>query len=327
MEAIFAMVMTTVATNNQTPDDDIITEARLLFNKINQTTNRCTITGVQNEVSSEISRLENRLSEAKGDKAKFYICKACDLYCIIYKTPEERLSYLQKMITIIETPGADIPNREKALTRFKIADVLYDENKIEEAHTYIYNLYKSEPESFKELLSGYQLLVETSILLKKYDLAEKILNDEFSKSIELQTEPYCKFAHLNYAKLYLHKADYEKAITHIIETKHMRKSELNMLLEAQIRIYETIYFFLIGDVDYASQLITINLKFCEFHNIGDRSPEIKEIFNTVNELIQARLNNSTITIKTMDSLNRFQTGPWRIFGELLMRLPKKLSAE
>jgi len=325
MKDIFAVIMTTIATDNKTPDDNIITEARLLFNKINYTTNRLTITGLQNEVSTEISHLEKRLNEAKEDKAKFYIYKACDLYCAIYKMPEERLPYLLNMIAIIENDRAAISDREKILTRVKIADVLYDENKIEESHRYIYNLYQTEPESFKDLLSGYLILIETSILLKKYELAEKILNNAFTKSIELQQEPFCKFAHLNYVKLYLHNADYDKAIAHIIETKHMRNSALNMLQEAQMRIYETIYFFLIGDAGYANQLITINLKFCEFHNIGERSPEIQEIFTILNELIKAQLSNTVITQKTMDSLMHFQTGEWAIYGNLLLHLPKKIS--
>ena len=327
MEQIFALVMLTEPPINQTPDDNLISEARLLFDKINQTTSRPRIISKAQEVSNDIISLEQHLTKAKGDKARFYVYKASDLYCLIYKTPNDRLSYLQKMVNIIDDGNADISEREKMLTHFKIADVLYEENKIEESFDYIYRLYLTEHDNFKELLSGFHILLETSILLKKYDIAEKVLNDEFHTRIVKQVEPFNKFAHLNYVKLYLHKADYSKAVSHIIETKKISSTAHNTIQEAQLRAFETIYFYLSGDLDYAMQLITINLKFSEFHSIIDRSPEIHELFKTLSNLIDSRLNNAVINQNLIDSIEQFHTGQWAIFGKLLMRLPKKFRRE
>jgi tetratricopeptide (TPR) repeat protein len=325
MELIIAYVVPAIIPSNETFDDRLIIEARALFNKINKTTDRHLIANIRDEVSKEADRLEKCIKQSVDPKAKYYVYKACDLYCIMYKKPGDRLPYLQKMIDIIENEITDIPERERALTRFKIADVLYDENKISDSYNYIYKLYTTQPESFKNLLSGFHILIETAILLKKYEIAEHILDMEFHQIIALQQEPYCTFAHLNYAKLYLHMGDYEKAIGQIIEIKKVIGQEPNVLREAQIRIYETMYFFLTGDTGFAGQLSNINKRFFEEQKIFDRSPDIAEVQQIINAFIEEAINKKPVSKEIMDSLKYFQKGPNAIFGELLTRITATLS--
>jgi hypothetical protein len=305
-------------------DEKLIIEARMLFNKINQLTVRYRIADVQEEVNKEISQLEKHVNETKDPRARYYIYKTSDLYCVIYKSASEREPYLQKMMTIIEKDNADLPEREKGLTMFKLADVLYDDNKIEEAHNFVYKLYNERPDSFKNFFSGFHILIETSILLKKYDIAELILNKEFTKIIEMQQEPFCTFALLNYAKLYLHKADYEKALGYIIETKKLHNKTLNAAQEVQIRIYENIYFYLSGDVDFAKQLVSANLKFCEYQKIAERNPQAQLIFDIINACIKANLYDKPLPQETLDAIQNFQKGTLAIFGRLLLRMAPKV---
>jgi len=328
LKLIIALVVPPVNPHNDTSDEHLIIEARTVFNKLNKITISRLITEKQNEIEQEISKLESAATKTTNPKARYYIYKVCDLYAIVYKKPADRVPYLKKMLEIIDHEVTDITEREKALTHFKIADNLYDENKIEEAHKYIYDLYVTRPESFKGLLSGYHLLIETAILLKKYDLAESILNTEFNNAIADQEDPFCSFAHLNYTKLYLHKGDYEKAIAQIIELKKIPHQLPNAMQEAKLRMFENIYFFLIGDMDYAAQLIPVNKVFFDDSKILDRSSDLKQIVSSIDICIDAALHKKPLPRKTFNTIQHLNTGPNAIFGVLLMRmaltLPKSL---
>jgi hypothetical protein len=308
------------STSAEAFDRHLINEAHLLFKKINHLTINYRAVDVHDEVYRQVRRLENYLGQVKDAKTRYYIYKAADLYCVIYKKPADRVPYLHMMMDILEKDNTDIPDREKALTMFKFGDVLYDENKIEQTHSFVYKLYCEQPRLFKNLMSGYHLLVETGILLKKYDLAESILKNEFQKIIEEREQNYCTFALMNYAKLYLYKGDYDKALSYIVETKKAHNAIFNAGQEAEIRLYENMCFFFSGDIEFAKQLVITNLIFCYSKGMQGRDPHIKQMFDIIEASINSRLTNKPISIETMDALMQLQKGTYAISGKLLMRM-------
>ncbi len=308
------------ASSGITSDKHLLNEARLLFKKINHLTMCYRAVDVHDEVFRQVKRLENYISQAREPKTRYYIYKAADLYCVIYKQPADRVPYLHMMMDIIDNQHTDLPDREKALTMFKFGDVLYDENKIEETHQFVYNLYVQQPGLFKNLLSGYHLLIESAILLKKYDLAESILDKEFSKLIEANHKPYSTFALFNYVKLYMHKGDYDKALAYLIETIKGDNQVFNSGQEVEMHLYENMCFFLSGDIEYAQELVNTNLLLCKSKGMTKRNPYIKQMFDCIEAAVNLRLNNIPLSKEIRDTLNHFQKGTYAIFGKLLMRM-------
>jgi len=102
---------------------------------------------------------------------------------------------------------------------------------------------------------------------------------------------------------------------------------LNAAQEVQIRIYENIYFYLSGDIDFAKQLVSANLKFCEYQKIAERNPQAQLVFDIINACIKASLYEKSLPDDTMQALENFQKGTLAIFGRLLMRMVPKTKAE
>jgi len=307
-------------TSTEAFDKHLLNEARLLFKKINELTVRFRAADVHDQVHRQVKRLENYVGQVKDPKTRYYIYKTSDLYCVIYKDPSARIPYLHMMMDIIETDDTVVPEREKALTMFKFGDVLYDEHKIEQAHNFVHKLYREEPKLFKNLLSGYHLLIETAILLGKYDLAEQVLNKEFAHAIKTKEQTYCAFALMNYAKLYLHKGDYEKSLGYLMETKKIHNQIFNPGQEVEIRLYENMCFFLSGDIDFARQLVNANLKFCRAKGLSQRNPRIKQMVDIINDAVTARINSIPVSKDTLTTLKHFQKGTYAIIGKLLTRM-------
>jgi hypothetical protein len=236
---------------------------------------------------SDLLDMEKSLRKQKHYLAQYYCYRTLCNYYIYYKrNPTLSLAYLTKAIQLKDQIAPFFPINIHQFLRLLYADALLGFNETEKAYALYTEVFDEE---IKEDMYGYYYHCEqfaiAAILLSKFDKAERLLHKYFDLCIERKNDIYATRGALSFAKLFLSKKEYKKALIYIQLGNSINEKSYYLPFEIQLRVLENMYFILIEEYDFAAQLAKRNTKFI----VNQKSPELsknyRQLFSQLLSLI------------------------------------------
>ena len=238
--------------------------------------------------AGDLQQMEKDLKGKKYYLAQYYLYRTlCNYYNYYHRDSALSLDYLQKAMQLKDKIAGFFPINIHQFLRLLYADALLAFNEVERS----FALYKEVfDEGINEGMYGYYYHCEqysiAAILLKKYDKAERLLQNYFDPCLERENDIYATRGALAYAKLYLSNGEYKKAQSYIKSGIRINEKSFYLPFEIQLRALENIYFFLQNDYDFAKQLAQRNAKFISNQKAEELTKNYRNFFKIIAAFIQ-----------------------------------------
>ena len=240
-------------------------------------------------VESDFLKWEEELIREGHYLAQYYLYRTlCNYYNYYIGNNEKSLLYLKKAIALKNEISHFFPIDIGQFLGLLYAGALLGFNEVKSS----YDLYKELFQAgIDEAMYGFYYHCEqyiiAAILLKKFDEAERLLQQYFDSCISRRNDIYATRGALTYAKLFLSKGELKPALQYISLVSEINEKTFYLPFEIQLRVLENCYFFLREDYDFAKQLCLRNAKFISNQKAGELTKNYRSIFKVLSAMLNS----------------------------------------
>jgi tetratricopeptide (TPR) repeat protein len=146
-----------------------------------------------------------------------------------------------------------------------------------------------------------------NIVENNFTEAEQILEKEFSVCIKNKMDIYATRGALTFAKLYLSKGDYKKALDYIRIGNNINEKNYYQPFEVQLRVLENMAFLLKRDFVFAKKLAKKNIKYLSSQKEKELLKDYLQLWQLINKVCDIAIKKLEIPndlIKEAERLNK-----------------------
>lgn len=306
----------------RTPGDDVLVEAGLVNSLIQNTAALGRQLRLGDEIEQRLNALAVRareLDEEPNVEALYQCFRAwVAFYTGIDSQPAMRLTYLQQIATLCERYPDRISEEEKILTPARIAEARYAASEFETAAHRYAEVFETHAEVMHRDFYHTTKYAQVLIILGECARAEKLLDQRFGVFVQNKEANMATMGSLSYAKLYLRAGQFDRAKYFIDLGFELIAKNFYIQYEIELRILETVYFYLSGDQEFAETLSTKHLKYLQSRGFTLRTSRYYPWFFTlIPAFISEKAGLRKLTAKQEAKLQDFDDGPARLYGIFL----------
>ncbi|MFN7013012.1 MAG: hypothetical protein ACK4ON_01950 [Bacteroidia bacterium] len=263
---------------------------------------------------------EKKLKENNCYLALYYLYRTiCSYYSYFEKKPWEVIVYLQKAIGLKDYIKDFFPVNINHFLNLLYADALFVNNQTAEALA----IYRQILESGVEKnMYGYYYHYEQYVLLniihENYSEAERILEEQFQPCIKNKMDIYATRGAMSYAKLFLSKGDYKKAMEYIRTGNNINEKTFYLPFDIQLRVLENMAMLLKGDYSFAKKLAQKNSKFIASQKEQQLLKDYIDLWNLITRICNTALKKEQATKELFQEVERLN----QTFISLYANLPR-----
>jgi hypothetical protein len=307
---------------HRTPGDDVLVEAGLINSFIQNTAALGRQVRLGDEIEQRLNALAVRARELdeEHDVEALHQCYRAwvAFYTSIDSQPAMRLAYLQRVAALSERYPDRISEEEKVLTLARIAEAHYAASEFETAARLYAELFETHDSVMPRDFYHTTKYVQVLIILGACKRAEKLLEQRFGVFVQNRAANMATMGSLSYAKLYLRSGQLDRAKYFIDLGFELIAKNFYIQYEIELRILETVYFYLAGDEEFAETLSVKHLKYLQSKGFTLRTSRYYPWFFTlIAAIISEKTGVRPFTAKQEAKLRDFDEGPARLYGIFL----------
>lgn len=260
-----------LASKGSSESDQLYVKFHILFSDLNRISAQKNPKKSIGVTISQLLGYEKELNNSKHYLATYYLYRSiCSYYAYYDNQPKKVIEYIEKAITLKDQIADFFPIDINIFLQLLYAEALFTNNRLEEAEKIYHQAFDV---GVDENIYGYYYHCEqyalVSITLKKYDQAQKILDDVFQPCIDNRLDIHATRGCMCYVKLFLSKDELKNALNYLNIAKMINEKTFYLPFDVQLRVLENFYFFLKKDYDFAFQLASRNIKFLKAQEQAD----------------------------------------------------------
>ncbi len=236
---------------------------------------------------SDLLQMKSELEATNYHLALYYLYRTlCNYYNYYLRNAGKSLEFLQYAIQLKDKISGFFPINIHQFLRLLYADALLGFKEVEQSFVLYEEVFD---EGIDENMYGFYYHCEqyaiTAILLKKYEKASQLLSKYFDPCLARKNDIYATRGALAYAKLYLSKNEYKKALIYLNMGMEINEKSFYLPFEIQLRVLENMCFFLMDEYEFAKQLSVRNAKYIAKQKAVELTKTYKGFFRLVAGLI------------------------------------------
>lgn len=307
---------------DRTPGDDVLVEAGLLNSFIQNTAALGRQLRLGDEIEQRLNTLDTLvqgLDEEQNVEALYQVYRAwVAFYTGIDSIPDKRLEYLQRAAVLCEQYPGRISDEEQMLAQARVAEAYYAASDYETSARLYGALFETNSEIIQRDFYHTTKYVQVLLILGAYKRAEELLEERFSVFVNSRETNTATMGTLSYAKLYLRSGQPGRAKEFIDLGFELIAKNFYIQYEIELRILETVCFYLSGEEEFAETLATKHLKYLQSKGFTLRTSRYYPWFFTLVAAITVeRAGIRKLTAKQEAKLRDFDEGPARLYGIFL----------
>lgn len=263
---------------------------------------------------------EKKLKENNCYLALYYLYRTiCSYYSYFEKNPQQVIVYLQKAIGLKDYIKDFFPVNINHFLNLLYADALFVNNQTEEA----LSIYRKILESGVEKnMYGYYYHYEQYVLLniihENFSETERILEEQFQPCIKNKMDIYATRGAMSYAKLFLSKGDYKKAMEYIRIGNNINEKSFYLPFDIQLRVLENMALLIKGDYSFAKKQAQKNSKFIASQKEQQLLKDYIDLWSLIIRLCNVALKKEQVSKDIFQEAERLN----QIFISLYANLPR-----
>ena len=251
--------------------------------------------GVMKQLNSPASkkRFEKKLVALKQDSDKtksayaIYCANIANIFYFNILEPSRSIPFLEEGMKLMPKLKHDLNDSERNNFHLKYGECLFFLSRFEDAFV-VFEKYVRHEASHAIMVNAMRSkYIQLCIITGRLHDAEIEMQYVYAKTSEEQVHSFTLMYVLNSIKLYLLKADYERAFDYLQLIKNRITKNLLVNYEVELRNLEAAYFFLMGDFNFALYLAKKNLKFFSSRKEMRETPEVGNFSRLLSKMVAA----------------------------------------
>jgi hypothetical protein len=236
---------------------------------------------------AELLSMEEDLLPKNHPLSLYYLYRTFVSYFTYYKKDVRmQLVYIQKAIALKDKIKASFFIDLDMFLSLLLADILFSNRRISEAfEQYRVQFNTGIPKEMYGYFYHCEQYALICMLEQKLDMAELVLDRNFTLALQRKDDEYATKRSLSYAKLAICTGDYKECLHQLAMAREINEKAYYLPFELQIRFLECVAFFLKQDFEHTRQLIYRNQKF--LLTLAKRTPYADYVyfFKFMNQLV------------------------------------------
>ncbi|MFN8276825.1 MAG: hypothetical protein U0T84_05040 [Chitinophagales bacterium] len=247
------------------------------------------------ETPGMMKQIEKRLAALKVQAQKVndaYAHTQANIANIFYynlMAPEKSLVFLEESVKLLPAAGAQLDASEQVNFHLKYAEALFFLSRFEEAYKRFLPFFKNE-ETHQVIVNAMRSkFIQLCIITGRLKEAEAEMQYVYARSSEEQTHRFTLMYVLSSIKLYLLWGKFERAFDYIQLMKGRLVKNVLVNYEVELRNLEAVYFYLMGDFNFAIYIAKKNLKYFSSRKEMRDTQQVGDFCRMVIKMAQDRI--------------------------------------
>jgi hypothetical protein len=236
---------------------------------------------------TDLLSMEEDLLPKNHPLSLYYLYRTFVSYFTYYKKDVRmQLVYIQKAIALKDKIKASFFIDLDMFLSLLLADILFSNRRISEAfEQYRVQFNTGIPKEMYGYFYHCEQYALICMLEQKLDMAQLVLDRNFTLALHRKDDEYATKRSLSYAKLAICTGDYKECLHQLALAREINEKACYLPFELQIRFLECVAFFLKQDFEHTRQLIYRNQKF--LLTLAKRTPYADYVyfFKFMNQLV------------------------------------------
>lgn len=274
------------------------------------------------EIERRIQLNEARVTPETGVMALFrHFQTYIVYYAQINTSPSDRLRYLEMAADLCERHPEILTTEDNVLTLCKIAEALYNKSDFAEGYRRYVHLLDNYPDILGRDSYHLTKFIQLCIINDDLERAEDLLQRYFDRYISSGHRTRGTMAAISYVKLLLCSDRYHAAKSFLNLGFRQNKKDFYVQYEIELRLLETAYFYLTGDLEFVGTLATKHLKYLRSKGYTITNSLYYPWFcKLAQAFIEERTVGTPLGSRLEAKMKEFEEGPAAIYGKLLQKM-------
>ncbi len=328
-EALMAKFAAKYDALRPSPDNAIVFEAYTIGAAIWSAAARGENTEKRMALAERLRVNAERLTPTTGPLALYRHYHAMALFhAQIDEIPAERLRYLELAAAVSRKHPGTVSEEEDVLLRCRIAESYYFNGRdFRRAYRLYATLYRAHAGVLAREYYHTVKFVQLAIILGHERRAEQLLRAWFGRHVMAEHESIGTMGAITWAKLLLASGRAAEAKPYIDLGVQRNNKNTYVQYEIELRILETLYFIMIGDLDFADHLAARNIRYLRSKGFTLASSRYYPwLFKLLMDRIAAHNTMTPLPAELVAKLEEFNEGPAALYGLLLRRAMEAIGA-
>ncbi len=303
-------------------DDKVFVEAKLLWTEVNGAGISASIgkPAVRKHLVEKIKAFEAFALGVNSPEAHYQINYLWLWFCVLTDAYADALMRCENNIHLLRSHNGIFPANYHLNTEFKYAEMLYFNNRFEEAfRQYKALFYEKYPERLNSEIYHIAKFVQVCVVVEKFDDALHALV-HYSSQAKPAMNASNVIAILHFAKVYLAMGELEQGFNHVLKARSIINKNVYVQYEIELRNLENAYFYLHGDRKFAVALARKNLKFLNSRQLTSNITDYSYFYHLIIAFFNLQEKGKSLTAEQIKMLDRYSQASYAQYGYLLKKM-------